>query len=83
MANTGPPTVSTAPAHSCFSSGRVSAKSLRGRDRIGAQLAKVIVCRFPARYGRHPVAKGFEQHHGGAADPAAGAGDRGYPRYQG
>ena len=31
LANTGPPTVSTAPAHSCFSSGRVSAKSLRGR----------------------------------------------------
>mgnify|MGYP007055606729 CR=1 FL=1 len=53
------------------------------QDRIGAQLAKVIMCRFPARYGRHPVAKGFEQHHGGAADPAAGAGDQDIPAIRG
>ncbi|GHK50351.1 hypothetical protein KPZU09_00870 [Klebsiella pneumoniae] len=41
------------------------------------------MCRFPARYGRHPVAKGFQQHHGGAADPAAGAGDRDIPAIRG
>ena len=38
--------------------------------------------RFPARYRRHPVAQRFQQHHGGAADPAAGAGNQDIPAFR-
>ena len=53
------------------------------QDGVGAELAKVIVRRLAARYGCHPVAERFQQYHGGAADPAAGAGDQDITAFRG
>lgn len=53
------------------------------QDGVGAELAKVIVRRLAARYGCHPVAERFQQYHGGAAGPAAGAGDRDITAFRG